>query len=590
LSILGHEAGHRFLAFASVPDAFGGRATPMLSQDQAHWAFTFNSEASLLEGNRIRDNGPGTFPRFETIATVEGFSPLDQYLMGFRSPADVPATFYVGNPTVSSFRPAQVGVSFNGERRDVTAQALAAAEGRRTPDQTVSQRRFRFAFILITRGGQEPPAAALNQVETYRAAFEPYFSEITEQRATADTSLKKNVDLSLWPAGGVLQGAAAAATVELDEPAENDLTILLRSQTGAVGVPPSVIVEEGESSATFEITGIRQGVDVLSAEPADASYALTDAKVQVLGTAANLKLAVADGNAQRATPGEPLPEAIAIRVEDINKVPFAGVEVHAEVTPGGAVTPETAATDETGVARFTWTPGPGPTHELEASLASGAVVIATALDHPFVKPGGVVNAASYVPGLVKSSLGAIFGSSLAGGRTATGVFPYTTQLANVRVSVGGLPARLLYVSDQQINFLSPAGLGTGQAEIIVTSGAAAEAAAPVVAPVFNIQPGIFQDAQRQGAVLVYSGHIEIFCTGLGPVIQSPTSIFLQDTVARPIVRVNGQPAEVLFSGLAPGFIGLYQINVRRPAGLTGTVTLTVEADGAQSNQVTINLP
>ena len=69
----------------------------MLGYQSAHWNFLFNSEASLLEGNRIQDNGAGVSPRFQTTATVEGYSPLDQYLMGFRSAQDVPPTFYVAN-------------------------------------------------------------------------------------------------------------------------------------------------------------------------------------------------------------------------------------------------------------------------------------------------------------------------------------------------------------------------------------------------------------------------------------------------------------------------------------------------------------
>ncbi len=47
-------------------------------------------------------------------------------------------------------------------------------------------------------------------------------------------------------------------------------------------------------------------------------------------------------------------------------------------------------------------------------------------------------------------------------------------------------------------------------------------------------------------------------------------------------------AELLFSGLAPGFVGLYQINVRIPLGLpAGQQTLQVELNGRQSNQATV---
>ena len=86
LTILAHEAGHLFLAYVSVRDPENAAALPMLNNvNFAHWSFYFNSDASYLEGNRIRDDGSGVSPRFRTTATVQSFSELDQYLMGFRS-------------------------------------------------------------------------------------------------------------------------------------------------------------------------------------------------------------------------------------------------------------------------------------------------------------------------------------------------------------------------------------------------------------------------------------------------------------------------------------------------------------------------
>ena len=51
----------------------------------SHWAFVFNSEASLLEGERIVDRGPRLRPEFLTTDTAQAYAPLDQYLMGFRA-------------------------------------------------------------------------------------------------------------------------------------------------------------------------------------------------------------------------------------------------------------------------------------------------------------------------------------------------------------------------------------------------------------------------------------------------------------------------------------------------------------------------
>jgi uncharacterized protein (TIGR03437 family) len=61
-------------------------------------------------------------------------------------------------------------------------------------------------------------------------------------------------------------------------------------------------------------------------------------------------------------------------------------------------------------------------------------------------------------------------------------------------------------------------------------------------------------------------------------------------VVNPQVTVGGKPAEVLFSGVAPGFLGLYQINVRVPGDVAGgTQALLVTAGGQRSNEVKVQI-
>ena len=76
--------------------------------------------------------------------------------------------------------------------------------------------------------------------------------------------------------------------------------------------------------------------------------------------------------------------------------------------------------------------------------------------------------------------------------------------------------------------------------------------------------------------------IELFLTGLGKATPDgnpdgrllPTGTTapasgtpLYKTVVVPQVTIGNLPADVLFSGLAPGFAGLYQLNIRIPAGV-----------------------
>ena len=365
LTVIAHETGHLFLAYASVEDQDGN--FPMLGHQSAHWNFLFNSEASLLEGNRIQDNGAGASPRFQTTATVEGYSPLDQYLMGFRAAEDVPATFYVANArgTTTSGLP-RVGATFDGDRRDVTVQDVIAAVGRRTPDLTVSQRRFRFAFAVVTANGEDPTADQLAQLEAYRTQFESYFQKAASQNATADTTLKKAVHVSAFPAAGVTQGATVPVRIALEDAVAASTTFLTRTASGAAQVPESVTIPAGSREAAFTLTGLREGTDEIRIEPSDTSFEPVTARVQVL-PASKLQLSVLS----QSSP-------IRIKVTDANELPYPGVSVQAQVTSGGSLDRAVAASDADGVVEFLWTQQPDRENQLIAAVASGPSVTITA--------------------------------------------------------------------------------------------------------------------------------------------------------------------------------------------------------------------
>jgi uncharacterized protein (TIGR03437 family) len=89
--------------------------------------------------------------------------------------------------------------------------------------------------------------------------------------------------------------------------------------------------------------------------------------------------------------------------------------------------------------------------------------------------------------------------------------------------------------------------------------------------------------------------IQIFCTGLGAVNNqpatgspAPASPFAT-TTATPTVTIGGAQATVLFSGLAPGLVGEYQVDVQVPSGSgTGSaVPVAITIGGVTSNTVTI---
>ncbi|MEJ5368722.1 MAG: hypothetical protein WHT08_10410 [Bryobacteraceae bacterium] len=316
MSILGHEAGHLWLALASVRDPARPGDLPMLGAQLAHWSFNFHSDASLLEGNRIADNGDGTFL---TTAAVEGFSALDQYLMGLRGPGEVSPVFYVDNANTSRTALPRVGVTIRGARRDVTVERIIEAEGRRTPDDTVAQRLFRFAFILITPPGAEPSAEELAQLDDYRREFEPYFHRAAGERAWAGTTLHRMLRSSLWPAAGAVAGEPVPVRLSIARPLERDLRISLYASSFIDPMDP-VLIPAGATETVARIRASAPGV-------ADVYFYADDPAFEVLHQKLDVKPARSNVQLVDYWRNEGL---LVLRATDANRLPYPGLPVRIE--------------------------------------------------------------------------------------------------------------------------------------------------------------------------------------------------------------------------------------------------------------------
>jgi len=190
LSVLGQEAGHRWLAYMSFRDRTGARSDALLGRDLAHWSFFFDSDASVMEGNDIDDLGGGSF---RTSDAVKRYSRLDQYAMGLVPPSFVPTFFYVESPTGSSKAPESapsIGVSFTGTRRDVLIDDVIAVMGTRVPTFSDSPKTHRQAFIYIVSNGRTADAGQVSKLDRIRVAWQTFFQNATENRMTLDTRLR----------------------------------------------------------------------------------------------------------------------------------------------------------------------------------------------------------------------------------------------------------------------------------------------------------------------------------------------------------------------------------------------------------------
>ena len=230
---------------------------------------------------------------------------------------------------------------------------------------------------------------------------------------------------------------------------------------------------------------------------------------------------------------------------------------------------------------------------------------------------GVRNSASYASAnqVAAGSFISIFGSQFASASMSASTVPFPQQLDGVQATLAGAALPLYYVSAGQVNAVVPyfaaQSLDSPQSLVVSRNGVPAAMTVNLVA----YQPGIFSTAANgagQGAIqnasyqLVDSSHpaqagdtILIYCQGLGPVTNPPApgaiSASGSTTVTTPKVYIDGIPAQVVYSGLSPDSVQLYQVNAVVPQGISsGAVnvylTVTDPRSGAvlQSNTVTIN--
>jgi uncharacterized protein (TIGR03437 family) len=233
-----------------------------------------------------------------------------------------------------------------------------------------------------------------------------------------------------------------------------------------------------------------------------------------------------------------------------------------------------------------------------------------AIATPSINLGGVVNAASYTAPVAPGSIASVFGNFLLSLPLGAVESPLPDSISGLSLQFGGgTEAPLFFVSGGQVNFQVPWELsGQSQATLAATLDYAAGAAQTVnLAPV---APAIFSTnaaGTEQGAILDTSyrlvdstnpaaagSFVLIYCTGLGvvgnqPATGSPAPSDPLAMSATPLVTIGGATANVQFSGLAPGYVGLYQVNAQVPAGsATGpAVPVTISIGGVTSNMVTL---
>jgi uncharacterized protein (TIGR03437 family) len=352
--------------------------------------------------------------------------------------------------------------------------------------------------------------------------------------------------------------------------------------------------------ARFDLAGAQQWIRQFGTSFEDAVY----------GAAASTAGIYFAGFAEDAMPGQPSGGAFVRRYDvsgnETGTVQFAG---------GNLDFAYAAAADGSGVYVAGYANGGSTAFGPRPEVFSGRDIFVFKIPNPpDVGQGGVVNNGSFAPSpapVAPGSIAAVFGTNLNDGTLVLGSSfgsngRLATTLGGASVTVNNVPAPLFYSTPGQLGVQIPFEVTGTSATIRVT--VAGQTSAPRTFALDAVAPGIFtttSDGRGTAAALHQDGVtpitaanparpdevVVIFVTGLGALSPSlgtgePASLHL---TANPVVTVDGSSAEILFSGAAPGFVGLNQVNLRIPPNTraAGNIPLVLTLNGKQSNAVTI---
>jgi uncharacterized protein (TIGR03437 family) len=241
---------------------------------------------------------------------------------------------------------------------------------------------------------------------------------------------------------------------------------------------------------------------------------------------------------------------------------------------------------------------------------------------PQINAGGVISAGSFgaFNAVAPGSWIEIYGSNLAGVTSSWAASDFSganapTTLDLVKVTVGGQPAVIDYISSGQVNVQVPSNVSAGTQQLILSNEDGTTSAYSVTVnatepgfwapPNFKIGGNQYVGAQSSdfktyilptGAVSGLTSQpakpgdtIILYGVGFGAVSPSTPSGQLvsgQNALTATLqISIGGVPATTSYAGLAPNYVGLYQFNVLVPTVAAGNaVPVTFKLGGVSGTQ------
>lgn len=504
----------------------------------------------------------------------------------------------------------------------VKSAIVNAGEDMNTFDRNIENGSLEAAYNIAMGGGEVQARWAIDSVVTMSPQTLD-FGEVTQQNLAQGISRTIRIKNDF--------------NIQLRFTFERDPYAVSTDQASPVvwTLPGPIDVAAGQSQdVTFRLTGsvpttldLYDGVIIVRGS-GDSANEIPDVKIPYLYIAGDAVpcniIPLGDGGDGIAN--EEYIRPLTVKVTDCRGLPIKDVPITWTSVRGGATfLRDTGLSDDYGIVEGRFRLGAEVGDQvIEATYPNPGGVKATfvlrAIGDPVVNPGGIVEGAGFLQGraVAPGSLVSVFGVNLGTAVLGAGQVPLPIALGDVNVSLDSRdravsePGALLFVSPQQLNLQIPWEFaGKPSAVVKVNLGDISTEVREVALNTHS--PGLFQYTEagtglRLVAAEIFRGGqriglhgsnrrvqagdvLELYANGLGPVTggNPPSGTAtpgdrLYTTQTAPTVLINGTPVPVEFSGLASGFVALYQVNISIPAGIpAGERDIIIRIGGVDSS-------
>jgi uncharacterized protein (TIGR03437 family) len=435
-----------------------------------------------------------------------------------------------------------------------------------------------------------------------------------------------SLDFYVQPGGSgssAFTTGSAASVSSTTQSGGNWLSVALNgSGTFLFNVPYAVMVSAGSLSASNYTGSVTVSGSSLAADNKTIAVTLhvTTSPIAQATPTAEQFVAVQGGAKSTVNVAINNTGQGTLSISNVTATPASGTWLSAQAGTDGMSVAITA--DPTGLSPGTYTGTVGvTTNAANSSLSVPVTLVVEAAGPPVAAVGGALNNATFIGGesLAQGDIVALKGDQLISGTpVADGGAPLPTTLGGAQVLLNGTPVPLYYASPGQINFQIPFEAQIGNATLqVVNNGQQGNtislkiaAAAPRVLMLGIGAYGIITNQDNSFPIPTTAGipsHpakvgdiLTIYAIGFGPTSPavadgagSPTSPLAQVTNSPQVCFGTASPFNPgtctlpQFAGLAPNFVGLYQINVTIPQGTPSgsNVPLYITTNQGDSNVV-----